>query len=120
ISAYEWHELWDRLAEVDAVISATGAPHLVLYANDLAQVLQMRGKSSPLVMVDIAVPRDIDPSANGLDGIQVYDIDDLQRTVDATIAQRTACIPQVEAILRQELNLFIEWLNSREVVPIIA
>lgn len=119
-TVYEWNELWERLSEVDAVISATGAPHLVLYATDLARVIEKRVDKDPLVMVDIAVPRDIDPQAADMDGLKIFDIDDLQRTVDDTLTQRQACIPQVNAIIAEEVNGFTDWLNSRAIVPLIT
>jgi len=116
--AHEWSELWDRLAEADAVITATGAPHLILYANDMEHVVEKRNEK-PFVLVDIAVPRDIDPSIDRLPGAQVYDIDDLQNVVDENVAQRRAAVPDVEAIVDEESTRYLSWLNERSITPVI-
>lgn len=117
-TAFSWSRLWDLLAEADVVISATGAPHWVLYAEDMQRVMQQR-KGKPLVMVDVAVPRDIDPDAGKIDGITLYDIDDMQQVVDDSLAHRESCIPSVEAIIDKESQKYWHWLNERNVVPVI-
>jgi len=116
--AFEWSRLWDQLAAVDVVITATGAPHTVLYADDMRRVVEQR-QGRNLLMVDVAVPRDIDPAVDDLDGITCYDIDDLQQVVDDSLAQREACIPAVEAIIAEEAEKYWQWLNERNIVPVI-
>lgn len=116
---YEWSYLWDLLAEVDVVVTATGAPHLVLFVDDLARVVEKRN-DKPLLLVDVAVPRNIDPDVDQLPHVTRYDIDDLQHMVDDNIAQRRACIPEVETIIIEEESKYVEWLNSRTVAPIIT
>lgn len=117
--AYEWSMLWDKLAEVDAVISATGAPHLILYADDINRIAERRHGKKPLMLVDIALPRDIDPAIDAMDSCLVYDIDALNQVVDNSFAQRAACIPDVETIIEEEEAEYWAWLNERSIVPVI-
>ena len=116
--AFAWHELEAALEWADAVISATGAPHTVIYRNDLEGVAARRGERT-LVIVDIAVPRDVEDTVRELPGVRYYDIDDLQSVVDTNLDLRRAAIPQVEAIVRQEALNFTEWYHSRQVAPVI-
>lgn len=116
--ALGWHQLQDALIWADAVITATGAPHTVLYANDIEQAQQKRAGRS-LLFVDIAVPRDVEVAVGDVFGVERFDIDDLQSIVDSNTAQRKAAIPQVEKIIKREIERFFEWYHSREVTPII-
>ncbi|MCC7448528.1 MAG: glutamyl-tRNA reductase [Anaerolineae bacterium] len=117
--AMNWYHLDAALIQSDVVITATGAPHIVIYADYVARILPKR-EGRPLVFVDIAVPRDVEESVGELTGVQCYDIDDLELAVDTNVAQRQAAIPQVERIMEQEAVNFREWLNSRRVVPVIT
>jgi glutamyl-tRNA reductase len=117
--AMNWRHLTEALTEADVIVSATGAPHTVIYRDDVAQALPLRG-GKPLVIVDIAVPRDVDVEVDGLPDVHRYDIDHLQSTVDANRAHREAAIPEVEAIIDQEADDFHVWLRSREVVPVLV
>lgn len=116
--AHPWAQLWNQLAIADVVISATGAPHMVLYKSDMAQVIDERD-GEPLIMVDVALPRDIEPAVADYEGIICYDIDDLQQVVDESLAQRKACVPQVERIIHEEEASYWQWLSERQVVPVI-
>lgn len=118
VRAIEWHKLWTELRLADAVITATGAPHTIVHHSDMQAILDDR-KLRELVMVDVAVPRDIEPSIDELAHVVVYDIDDLQQVVDEHIAQRRACIPQVHSIIEVELEKCTAWLAGRKVVPVI-
>ncbi|MEQ8675587.1 MAG: glutamyl-tRNA reductase [Aggregatilineales bacterium] len=115
----EWSRLWDCLAQADAVICATGAPHPVLYAPDMRRMLEARHAThpAPLLVVDIAVPRDVSPDAISL--VSYYDIDDLQHVVDGNLAQRKANTRAVETIIEEEVARFMAWINAREIVPVI-
>lgn len=116
--AFNWYHLPDALTWADAVITATGAPHTVIHTDDLTGVLPQRG-ARPLTFVDIAVPRDVEEAVAELPGVQCFDIDDLQSALDENLALREAAIPQVEIIIGQEAANYLEWLHSREVVPVI-
>ncbi len=116
--ALTWYQLDQALSEADAVICATGAPHIILYRQDLEPIMQQR-QDRPLMLLDIAVPRDIDAHVRELAHVAVYDIDDLQSVVDANLALRSAEIPHVDMIIQQELARFNEWQHSRQVSPVI-
>lgn len=113
-----WGQLEEALVWADAIICATGAPHTVIYRHELQQVIEQRSGRS-LVIMDIAVPRDVEDSVRELPGVQCYDIDDLQSVVDSNIELRQAAIPDVESIIEQEMQRFIEWYHSRQVTPVI-
>jgi glutamyl-tRNA reductase len=101
----------------DLVISSTGATEPVLTAAALAQALRRRG--SPILMIDIAVPRDVDPRLADLDNVYLYNIDDLDRLVERNLARRRQEIPRAEAIVEFEIIEFNRWLASRQVAPTI-
>ncbi|MEO1163819.1 MAG: glutamyl-tRNA reductase [Chloroflexota bacterium] len=115
--AYEWSRLWDLLAEVDVVITATGAPHTLLHAEDMARIADKRDE--PLMLIDIAVPRDVAPDVAEIPKMNSFDIDALQGIVDSNLAARKTCVPEVEAIIRHEADQFMQWLRERYVVPLI-
>lgn len=114
-----WYHLPEALAQADVVITATGAPHTIIYASDVEKVILQR-EERPLLFVDIAVPRDVEEEVDRLPGVIRYDIDDLQLTLDENLAQRQAAIPAVEAIVREEVDAFVEWARSRQVAPVIT
>lgn len=115
---FQWHQLTEALAWADAVICATGAPHNVICHHDVEAILQLRGQR-PLVIMDIAVPRDVEDTVRELPCVQYYNIDDLQSVVDANVALRKAAVPQVETIIQQEMLRFMEWYRGRQVTPVI-
>ena len=118
IQAYIWSQLWEQLAKADVVIAATGAPHTILYKADMETVVRER-EQSHMIMVDVALPRDIDPEIDKLSAITVYDIDDLHQVVDENIAAREACVPAVQSIIFEEQDKYWQWLSERNVVPVI-
>ena len=103
--------------QVDMVICATGAPEVVLKAEELAPAIRQSGHS--LFIVDIAVPRDVDPALGDLDNVFLYNIDDLDRIVDQNVQTRRREIPHVEAIIADELAQFVSWYGSLQVTPTI-
>jgi glutamyl-tRNA reductase len=104
--------LREALARVDFVISATGAPGAVVHPDDLAS----RG-AAPLLLIDLALPRDIDPAVARLPGVEVYTLDDLRVLVEGTLRQRRAELPAAYALLRSEVTRFTTWLGRRELAP---
>jgi glutamyl-tRNA reductase len=111
----------DRLIEAlvvsDVVISSTGAPTPILHRNQVAQAVGLRGPGSgPLVLIDLAVPRDVDRSVVGLAGVELHTIDDLRRIVDRALDHRLAELPVARAILGAEVARFTAWLRRREAV----
>ena len=117
--AVAWQELPQMLEQADLVLSATGAPHTVIHQEEVAAALADRDER-PLLLLDIAVPRDIDPAVAALPNVTYCDVDALQGAVDENIAQRRAEIPHAEAIIATEAANIFDWLSQRRVVPVIV
>jgi glutamyl-tRNA reductase len=111
--------LGDELANADVVISSTGSQDLVLHADTVAAALRRR-RGRPMFFIDIAVPRDLDPSINGLDGAYLYDLDDLEQVVEQSVAGRRGEAARAERIVLAEVDEFRAWWASRDVVPAIV
>ena len=107
--------LASELVSVDVVVTCTGAPGFLLGPED---VRDRRGR--PLFVIDLAVPRDVDPAVNGLDGCYLYDIDDLEAVVESSLAGRRREAERAEAIVAEEAERFRAWQASLDVVPTIA
>jgi glutamyl-tRNA reductase len=117
--ALSWHHFREALASFDVIVSVTGAPHTVIYSDDVEEAIPERA-GRPLTLVDIAVPRDVEAKTRDLPGVQLFDIDDLQSMVDKHKSIREAAIPAVDAIIDEEVSSFFDWLNSRQITPIIS
>jgi glutamyl-tRNA reductase len=117
--ALNWYHLQAALATADVVITTTGAPHIVIHEGDVLPVLPERS-GRPLLFVDIAVPRDVENEVGALPGVKRFDIDQLQDVVDANLAQRQTAVPDVEQIIVQETEYIHEWLQSRQVLPVLV
>lgn len=109
----------DVLAAADIVVASTSAPGFVLHADELAAPLRAR-RGRALLFVDLAVPRDIDPALAAFDGCFVYDVDDLEAVVAASLAGRRAEAVRAERIVAAEAERFREWQLSLSVVPAIT
>jgi glutamyl-tRNA reductase len=109
----------DALAGADVVVSSTSASGFVLRREEVERVLPAR-KGRPLFLIDIAVPRDLDPAIHELDGCYLYDIDDLQSVVVESLAGRRQEAARAEAIVAEEAERFREWQAALDVVPAIA
>lgn len=114
----DYEHFLDVLPSVDIVVSSINAPEFVLTAGQLQQVMKHRGPN-PLFIIDLGVPRNIDPGANRIGNIFLYDIDALNTMVDKNLAKRMAEIPKVERIIMEELVEFYTWVNSLQVNPTI-
>jgi glutamyl-tRNA reductase len=112
-------ELPQALERADIVVAATASPHLLLEARELAAVMQDRGQR-PLMLIDLAVPRDIDASCGEIDGVSLYDIDDLEAVVARNRRVRQAEARKAEGIVEEEIQSFASWLGSLEVLPTLA
>ena len=117
--AVRFEALPEQLAETDIVVTATNSPHHVIERDELAQVMAERAER-PLLAIDIAVPRDIDPSCREIAGVSVHDIDDVQQIVERNASGREAEAKRAERILEAELDRFERWLGLQEVVPTIS
>jgi len=111
--------LGDELERADVVVCSTSAPGFVLDAETIGAAAGRR-HGRPLFVIDLAVPRDVDPAVNELPGCFVYDIDDLQAVVAESLAGRRREAERGEAIVAAEAERFVEWQASLEVVPAIA
>jgi glutamyl-tRNA reductase len=109
----------DSLDRVDVVLSSTSAPDWALTRDDVECTLHAR-KGRPLFLIDLAVPRDLDPAIHELDGCYLYDIDDLEAVVAETLAGRRREAERAESIVAAEVERFREWQASLDVVPAIA
>jgi glutamyl-tRNA reductase len=107
------------LASADIVIASTGAPHTIVTTEMIHQIMQAR-QHRPLVLIDIAVPRDIDPEAADILHVRLYDIDHLNAQLEHSLAERMAEVSQVKTILEEELSQFTGYMKSLEMIPIIA
>ncbi len=101
------------------VISSTGSRHF-LVTEDMMQSAWKKRKGRPLYMVDIAVPRDLDPALARFEDVYLYDIDDLQHIVETNLEERKRESEKVELMIEAELEAFNNWLNTLGVVPIIT
>ena len=117
--AVRFEELPALLAVADIVVSSTGSPHNVVERDALAEVMAER-PGRPLLLMDLAVPRDISPACRELSGVTVHDMDDLQSLVERNTTSRQGESVRAEKILRMELTRFEEWLASQEVTPTVA
>ncbi len=111
--------LGPELADADVVVASTSAPGFVLTADEIGEVVRAR-RGRPLLFVDLAVPRDVDPALGRLDGCFVYDIDDLEAVVEQSLAGRRGEAVRAERLVAEEAERFREWRASLDVVPAIA
>ncbi|MGE5554013.1 MAG: glutamyl-tRNA reductase [Betaproteobacteria bacterium] len=116
--AFSFDDLPECLVRTDIVISSTGAPHVVLDVDLVRQAMRRR-RQRPLFLIDIAVPRDIQPQVNDLENVYLYDIDDLQMVVERNLAKREQEIERVERIIAEETAAFSQWWAERQMVPMI-
>ncbi|MDQ0188288.1 glutamyl-tRNA reductase [Alicyclobacillus cycloheptanicus] len=118
-TAIEWSALAGALATADIVISSTGAPGLVITKEQVEAAVRGRG-GRPLVLIDIAVPRDIDPAAAHTSHVFLYDIDDLEGVVAANQAERAREAETVGRMIDETFASFVAWLAEQRVVPVIS
>jgi len=118
-AAIPFEHLIDHIDRADIVISSTGAPHFVITRPLAEQVIRNR-KNKPVFFIDIAVPRDVDPTVNDIDNVFVYDIDDLQQVIDANMKERMKEAGRAEEIVDHEVRAFCMRMQSREVTPTIV
>ncbi len=118
-SSVSFDELPQALARADIVLTATSSPHLLLEARELAEVMEDRG-GRPMLLIDLAVPRDIDAACGELPAVSLFDIDDLQAVIARNRSVRQAEARRAEGIVEEEIQQFAAWLGSLEVLPTLA
>ncbi|NLM51324.1 MAG: glutamyl-tRNA reductase [Firmicutes bacterium] len=115
----DFPKLYQCLLKADIVISSTSAPHYVLRAKELAEVHRQR-QGKPLFLIDIAVPRDIEPQVGELENVFLYDIDDLQAVVAENLDKRKQDAILAEKIIDEEIEEYKKWFKTRAAAPLIA
>jgi glutamyl-tRNA reductase len=111
-------KIYEHLAQVDLVIASTASPEPLITYKEAATALA--GRTKPLLIIDVAVPRDIDPQVKDCDNVQLYNIDDLNRQVDTNKSKRDQQIPKAIAIVDEHVKEFAAWLDSLSIVPVIS
>jgi glutamyl-tRNA reductase len=112
-------KLPDQLLLADIVLSSTSSPHPIVGSEELELVMGER-KGSPLLLIDIAVPRDIDPACGELEEVSLYDIDDLQAVVAHNLNTRAEEVPRALEIVEEEIHRFARWLGQADALPTVA
>ena len=114
-----FQDMPDALRDVDIVIGSTGSPGYVLEARSVSEAMAIRPKR-PLFLIDIAVPRDIDPASGQVSNVFVYNVDDLQTISNSNRQERALEARRAEEIVTQEVRQFLEWYRTLEVIPTIT
>jgi len=109
----------DQLVQADIVLSSTSSPHPIVGREELELVMRAR-PGRPLLLIDIAVPRDIDAGCGELDGVSLYDIDDLQAVVARNLDTRASEVPRAQEIVEEEIQRFARWLGQLDVLPTVS
>jgi glutamyl-tRNA reductase len=117
--AIPYDQFGDYLEKVDIMISSTSAPHFVLRHDDVVGTIRRR-RNRPLFLIDIAVPRDIDPAVNRIDNVYLYDVDDLRHVADAGLKKRREAARDAEQMVEAEVDQFMTWCRSQQVAPTIV
>lgn len=117
-AAIPYDDVAGRLDEVDILVTSTAAPHVVLSLEAVRGALpQTRGR--PLLIMDLAIPRDVEPAIGSEPNVFLYNVDDLREIVDDTLDRRKAVLPVAERIIEDEVEAFRRWYEARQVVPLI-
>jgi glutamyl-tRNA reductase len=115
----EYNRFLSLLPEVDIVITSSGAPHYVLTKDEMQRIINSR-RNKPMFLIDIAVPRNIEPSVNQVDNVFLYDIDDLQEVVNSNLRERIKEAEHAEELVTQEVERMMARLKVQEVAPTIV
>jgi len=115
----EYTRFVSMLPEVDIVITSSGAPHYILHKDEMQRVIAAR-RNRPMFLIDIAVPRNIEPSVNDVDNVYLYDIDDLQEVVNSNLRERMKEAEHAEVLVVEEVDRMMARLKVAEVTPTIV
>ena len=115
----DYGNLYTTLPEVDIVITSSGAPGYILTKDQMRKIIDAR-KNRPMFLIDIAVPRNIEPAVNDLANVFLYDIDDLQKVVDNNLRGRLDEAAEADKIVMEEVDRLEAYMRGREVVPMIV
>ena len=117
-SAVPFDDLFEYMPRADIVVSCTAAPDYIISKERLAPVMEMR-RGKPVFLIDLAVPRDIEPGVDQLECVHSYNIDSLQSIVNESLGDREQEAMKAEAIIEMAIDNFSRWINSRHAVPVI-
>ncbi len=117
--ALELPGLVDAMKRTDIVVTSTGASHFLLTPGNVAEAMLAR-PDRPLFIIDIAVPRDVDPEVARIPGVHLTDIDKLKDLIDVTLERRREAIPLVEEIIAEHAERFAQWYQSRVTIPVVS
>jgi glutamyl-tRNA reductase len=112
-------ELPDQLLEADIVLSSTSSPHPIVGREELELVMRERSRR-PLLLIDIAVPRDIEAGCGEIDGVSLYDIDDLQAVIARNLDNRASELPRAQEIVEEEIHRFARWMGQLDSLPTLS
>lgn len=115
----EYEKFSGFLPEVDIVITSSGAPYYIVTKDQMRKAISAR-KNTPMFLIDIAVPRNIEPTVNEVDNVFLYDIDDLQRVVDGNLKGRRKEAEDAELIVTEEVDRMVARMKTRDIVPTIV
>lgn len=118
-TAIPFEDLNESIADADVILSSTGAPNIIITKKSMVEAMKKR-KNKPVFLIDIAVPRDIDPEINDLYNAYLYDIDDLHGIVDSNIEARGIEADKAQVIIEDHVEDFVKWMSTLEVVPTIT
>jgi len=117
--AMRYDDCWAALADVDVLVCSTAAPKAVVFAEHVRPALAARG-DRPLCILDIAVPRDVDPAVGELENVFLYNLDDLQAVVSANVERRRDQMPTAERLIDGEVVRFWDWVGGLAAVPVLS
>ena len=117
--AMHYDECWSALANVDVLVCSTAAPRTMVFVEHVRPALGARG-DRPLCILDIAMPRDVDPSVGELENVFLYNLDDLQAVVSANLERRRAELPTAEQLIAVEVGKYWDWVAGLSAVPVLA
>ena len=118
-TAVRYEEAWSALADVDLLLCSTASPHAVVSAERVRESLARRG-DRPLCILDIALPRDVEPSVAEMDNVFLYDLDDLHAVVNANLERRHRELPAAEEVVVEEVEKYWQWVAGLAAVPVVT
>jgi glutamyl-tRNA reductase len=117
--AVHYDDCWAQLGDVDLLLCSTAAPHPIVLVDHIRPTLDVRG-DRPLCVLDIALPRDVDPAVADLENVFLYNIDDLQAVIAASLESRRSNLPTAEQLIGRETERYWDWLAGLAAVPVVT
>ncbi len=118
-TAVHYEDAWEALSAVDLLLCSTASPHPIVSAERVRAAVERRGHR-PLCILDIALPRDVDPAVAELDNVFLYDLDDLRNVVNSNLARRQSAVPAAEAVIGEEVEKYWQWVAGLAAVPVLT